>query len=135
MRAIIVGAGDVGFQLADRLSQQGDEIVVVDVDQAKVDRVEDHLDVLALLGSGVDFRILEQANISKADTLIAVSDDDEVNILACQLASRYKVQTKVARVGGEYYYGDSPLARDGTLGVDVLVNPEEACAQEIQRPA
>jgi trk system potassium uptake protein len=133
MRAIIVGAGDVGFQLAGRLSQQGEEIVVVDTDQAKVDRVEDHLDVLALLGSGVDFRILEKADISRADTLIAVSDDDEVNILSCQLAARYGVGTKVARVGGDYYYGQSPMALEGSLGVDVLVNPQEACAQEIQR--
>jgi trk system potassium uptake protein TrkA len=133
MRAIIIGAGDVGFQIAGRLSHQGDEIVVVDVDQAKVDRVEDHLDVLALLGSGVDFRILEQANIAKADTLIAVSDDDEVNILACQLARSYDVRTKVARVGGVYYYGEAPAALKNSLGVDVMVNPEEACSQEIQR--
>ncbi len=133
MKAIIVGAGDVGFQLANRLSQQGEEIVVVDTDQTKVDRVEDHLDVLALLGSGVDYRILEHADVARADTLIAVSDDDEVNILACQLASRYQVQTKVARVSADYYYGESPLAMAGSLGVDVLVNPQEACAQEIRR--
>ncbi len=133
MKAIIIGAGDVGFQLAGRLSQQGEEIVVVDTDQAKVDRVEDHLDVLALLGSGVDFRILERAGVARADTLIAVSDDDEVNILACQFAARYEVRTKVARVGGDYYYGQSPLALSGSLGVDVMVNPLEACAQEIQR--
>ncbi|HLA38410.1 MAG TPA: Trk system potassium transporter TrkA [Candidatus Glassbacteria bacterium] len=132
MRAIIIGAGDVGFQLASRLSQQGEEIVVVDLDQDKVDRVEDHLDVIALLGSGVDFRILEKAGIANSDTLIAVSDDDEVNILACQLAQRYDVQQKLARVGAEYYYGESPLARDGVLGVDVMVNPEQACANEIQ---
>ena len=86
MRAIIIGAGDVGFQLAARLSQQGDEIVVVERDQSKVDRVEDHLDVLALQGSGVDYQVLEKAGIVEADTLIAVSDNDEVNILACQLA-------------------------------------------------
>ncbi|MBW7995574.1 MAG: Trk system potassium transporter TrkA [Candidatus Glassbacteria bacterium] len=133
MKAIIIGAGDVGFQLASRLSQQGEEIVVIDVDQTKVDRVENHLDVLGLLGSGVDFRILERAQINRTDTLIAVSDDDEVNILACQLASRYEVRTKVARVGGDYYYGESPLALAGSLGIDVLVNPQEACAQEIQR--
>jgi len=132
MRAIIIGAGDVGFQLASRLSQQGEEIVVVDLDQEKVDRVEDHLDVIALQGSGVDFRILEKAGIAMSDTLIAVSDNDEVNILACQTALRYNIQHKVARVGGEYYYGDSPMAQRGLLGVDVLVNPEEACAREIQ---
>jgi len=133
MKAIIIGAGDVGFHLAARLSQQGGEIVVVDLDQAKVDRVEDHLDVLAFQGSGVDYRVLGKADIAESDTLIAVSDNDEVNILACQLAARYEVQMKIARVGSDYYYGDSPLAPFSSLGVDVMVNPEEACAAEVQK--
>ena len=133
MKAIIIGAGDVGFHLAARLSQQGGEIVVIDLDQTKVSRVEDHLDVLALQGSGVDYRVLGKAGIAESDTLIAVSDNDEVNILACQLAARYEVQMKIARVGADYYYGDSPLAPFSSLGVDVMVNPEEACAAEVQK--
>ena len=133
MRAIIVGAGDVGFQLAARLSQQGGEIVVVELDQSKVDRVEDHLDVLALQGSGVDYRVLEKAGIVEADTLIAVSDNDEVNILACQIAQRYDTRLKIARVGGDYYYGESALMSPAPLGVHVMVNPVEACSAEIEK--
>jgi len=123
----------VGFHLAARLSEQGGETVVIDLDRAKVDRVEDHLDVLAIQGSGVDYRVLDKAGIANSDTLIAVSDNDEVNILACQLALRYGVGMKIARVGSDYYYGDSPLAPFSSLGIDVMVNPEEACAVEVQK--
>ncbi len=133
MRTIIIGAGDVGFHLADRLSQQGEEIVVIDLDQEKVDKVADHLDVLALQGSGVDYRILNKAGIARSDTLVAVSDNDEVNILACQLADRYDVAMKIARVGANYYYDHSPFAPSSSLGIDVMVNPEEACAVEVQK--
>ena len=133
MKAIIVGAGDVGFHLADRLSQQGEEICVIDIDQEKVDRVQDHLDVLAFQGSGVDHNLLIRAGIDESDTVIAVTDNDEVNIITCQLARRYGVELKIARVGGEYYYGENPLAPFGELGIDVMVNPEEACALEVER--
>jgi len=133
MRAVIIGSGDVGFHLASRLSEQGGEICVIELDQEKVDRVRDHLDVLAFQGSGVDYRLLEKADISNTDTLIAVTDDDEVNILACQLASRYGVRKKIARVGAEYYHEKSPLAPFSDLGVDFLVNPEEACAAELEK--
>ncbi|MFC1614928.1 Trk system potassium transporter TrkA [Gemmatimonadota bacterium] len=133
MKAIIIGAGDVGFHLAGRLSQQGEEICVIDLDQEKVDRVQDHLDVLAIQGSGVDHGLLTRAGVSGADTLIAVTDNDEVNIIACQLGHRYGVELKIARIRGEYYYGNNPLAPFGELGIDVMVNPEEACALEVER--
>ncbi len=133
MRAIIAGAGDVGFHLASRLSQQGEEIVVIDPDQEKVDRVSDHLDVLALQGSGVDFRMLDKAGIARSDMVIAVTDDDEVNIMVCQLARRYGVGLKIARVGADCYYGDSPLSPREDLGIDVMVNPEVAAAEQVVR--
>ena len=133
MKAIIVGAGDVGFHLADRLSQQGEEICVIDIDQDKVDRVQDHLDVLAFQGSGVNYHLLENAGVGEADTVIAVTDNDEVNILTCQIARRYGVDLKIARVKGDYYYGKNPLAPFDELGIDVMVNPEEACAVEVEQ--
>ena len=79
-----------GDHLASRLSVQGDEICVIDQDQGKVDRVQDHLDVMAYQGSGVDYRLLEKCEIRKVDALIAVTDNDEVNALSCQLARRYE---------------------------------------------
>lgn len=132
MRAIIIGAGDVGFHLASRLSGQGDEICVLDLDQDKVDRVEDHLDVLAHQGTGVDFRLLEKAGVMNADCLVAVTDNDEVNIMCCRIAGLYGVRLKVARVDGEYYYRKSSIAPFDETGVDVMVNPEQACASEVE---
>ncbi len=133
MKAIIIGAGDVGFHLAARLSGQGDEICVLDLEQEKVDRVEDHLDVLAFQGTGVDWTLLEKAGISEAEAFIAVTDNDEVNLTACRIAGRYGVRLKVARVGGEYYYRKSTAAPFEDTGADVMVNPERACAAEIER--
>jgi trk system potassium uptake protein len=133
MKAIIIGAGDVGFHLASRLSGQGDEICVLDLEQEKVDRVEDHLDVMALQGTGVDYAMLERAGVDSADVLIAVTDNDEVNLQACRLAGLYGVRLKVARAGGGYYYRKSEIAPFTDTGADVLVNPERVCAAEIER--
>ena len=133
MKAVILGAGDVGFHLAGRLSSEGEEITVIDIDQEKVDRVEDRLDVLALQGNGVDYALMEKAGIKEAEILIAVTENDEVNIIACEIARRYGVAHKIARVSGEYYYGDNPLAPYSELGIDVMVNPQRATAAEINR--
>lgn len=131
MRIVIVGAGAVGFFLADRLSQEAQEVVVVDSDPEKVQHAADNLDVLALLGSGADPEVLRKGALERADLLVAVSGSEEANLLACVAAERAGVPVKVARVRDPGRFGPGSLLPAEQLGVDLLISPEQECAWEI----
>ena len=88
MRAIVVGAGDVGYDVARLLSLQRHDVTVIDTDPGKVEHVRDTLDVLAVVGSGTSATALRAARIADADLLVAVTDIDEVNLIASMLAER-----------------------------------------------
>ncbi len=126
MRIVIVGAGAVGSHLAERLSIEGQDVVVIDNDAAKVEQLQSSLDILAIQGNGASPVILEAAGIDKAELLIAVTSDDAVNVLACHAAARLGVPRKIARVE------DSALRDElEILGVDVVIDPEEQLAKDL----
>ncbi len=126
MRIVIVGAGAVGSHLAERLSIEGQDVVVIDNDPAKVEELQSSLDILAVLGNGASPAILEAAGIDKAELLIAVTSNDAVNVLACHAAARLGVPRKIARVE------DSALRDElQILGVDVVIDPEEQLAKDL----
>lgn len=130
MRILVVGAGAVGFHVAKRLSEEEQDVVVVDSDRARSEYVGDQLDVLAVTGNGASLPILEKAGIEETDLLLAVTSKDEVNLIACLAASQYGVGFRVARISNpEYYAPDSVLSRE-KLGVDLMINPERECAWE-----
>jgi trk system potassium uptake protein len=131
MRILIVGAGAVGFYLAGRLSDEAQEVAVVDPDPIKIQHVADNLDVLAIRGSGADLPTLEEAGLAGTDILIAVSGVDEVNLLACMAAARRNVRVKVARVRHPEYFSPTSLLPGAELGADLLISPEQECAWEI----
>ncbi len=125
MRIVIVGAGEVGYHIAKRLSSEDKDVVVIDRDQAALRRVAEQLDVQHILGSGSSPRVLEEAGIKGADTLLAVTDSDETNLIACFFANALAPGlTKVARIRNEEYtdYQDA-LARD-ILNISMVINPE-----------
>ncbi len=126
MRIVIVGAGAVGSHLAERLSIEGQDVVVVDNDPQRVDQLQGSLDILAILGNGASPAVLEAAGIDKAELLIAVTSNDAVNVLACHAGARLGVPRKIARVE------DSALRDElQILGVDVVIDPEEQLAQDL----
>lgn len=130
MRVLIIGAGAVGFHLARRLTEESHEVTVVDSDPSRVQRATDNLDVLAIRGNGASIPVLDEAGIADTDILIAVSASDEVNLVACLVASQRGVGVKVARVSHpEYHESTSVLSRE-VLGVDLLIGPEQSCALE-----
>ncbi len=126
MRIIIVGAGAVGSYLAERLSAEGQDVVVIEDDEHRAAQLQETIDALVLTGNGASTPMLEAAGVEKADLLIAVSNSDGANVLACFTASELGAKTTVARI-------EDPEIREGAdrLGVDVVIDPSATAAEEL----
>jgi len=131
MRILIVGAGQVGYFLSERLSLEGHEVTLIDRSDENLRQAEDRLNVLGIAGNGASAETLVQAGINETDIFIAVTDLDEVNILACLLAREYNVGTRIARVKSIEYTGEGAILSKEKLGIDLLINPNDAVADEI----
>ncbi|MFO7801013.1 MAG: Trk system potassium transporter TrkA [Desulfovermiculus sp.] len=133
MRIIIIGAGEVGFHIARRLTAENKNVVVIDKNAQVLDRVAERLDVETVLGSGSSPRVLETAGVKSADILLAVTDSDEINLIACTFSNILAPElTKVARIRNPEYtdYKDI-LASD--LHIDIVINPEQEVIGSIER--
>ena len=135
MKILIVGAGQVGCFVAERLCNEGHEVVLIDQDQAHLDLVQEGLNVMAVSGNGASAEILEKADIKNCDIFIAVTDMDEVNILACLLAREYKVGKRLARVKSIEYCSHGAVLSKEKLGIDLLINPADEVADEMVKIA
>jgi trk system potassium uptake protein TrkA len=134
MNFIIVGAGEVGYHLASRLSQEKMDVVVIEKDESKVKRVIDTLDVQTIHGSGSSVEILKQAGIEDADILIAATNSDEVNMISCLVASaQSKVPIKIARIRNPEYAQNSGILGEKHLNIDLTINPELEMVRAIAR--
>ena len=127
MRVIISGAGQVGYGIAERLSMESNEVTVIDSNPELVQRVRDTLDARGIHGHGSHPDVLAQAGASEADMLIAVTQVDEVNMTACQVAhSIFNVPTRIARIRAQSYLQSewSDLFARDQLPIDVIISPE-----------
>lgn len=131
MRVIVIGAGEVGFDVARILSMDQHDVIVVDIDPDRLAGVSDRLDVMTIQGNGTSARVLEEAKIRSADLLIAVAAIDEVNIIACMMASRLGVKTTVARVRSHELADSHSVLSASDFGIDLIIHPEESTAREI----
>lgn len=130
MKVIVVGAGQVGFHLAQRLSEESQDVILVESDPERADFASQHLDVLTVVGNGASLSTLEAAGVKGARMLLAVTSRDEVNLIACLAAKRLGVEYTMARISNpEYYRRGSVLSRE-QMGIDLMVNPERECAWE-----
>ncbi|MFP4588227.1 MAG: Trk system potassium transporter TrkA [Desulfohalobiaceae bacterium] len=134
MRIIIVGAGEVGSYIAWRLAAEDKEVVVVDKDPQVLASIAEKLDVETVQGPGSSPRILEEAGVKKADLLLAVTDSDEINLIACTFSNILASELiKVARIRNpEYTEYQEVLAKD-LLHIDVVINPEQEVVASIER--
>ncbi len=130
MKVLIVGGGEVGFHLARRLSEENQDVILIESDPERADFASQQLDVLTITGNGASLPVLERAGVRGARMLLAVTSQDEVNLIACLAASRMGVRYTIARISNpEYYTRGSVLSREA-LGIDLLINPERECALE-----
>jgi trk system potassium uptake protein TrkA len=132
MYAVVLGAGEVGFHLTRVLSQEGHDVTVIDVKGGALERIEDSLDVRTVSGDGVATELLDQVEVERADIFLAVTDADQVNLLAAAAAKRFGAQTTLARVGNKIS-GPSQLVYRDILGIDLLLSSEMLAAIEITK--
>jgi len=130
MRILIIGAGRTGCHLSARLCEMGHDLVVIDRTSDRLVALEAQHDILTIVGSGADPDILEKAEVGKADLLIAVTDRDEVNVLACQYAHAAQVPNTVARIANPALTRSEKLDL-GQLGVGLMVSHKEEAASEV----
>jgi trk system potassium uptake protein len=125
MRVIIIGAGEVGYHIAQKLSDEKKDVVLIERDPGKLRRINENLDVQAFLGSGTSPRMLRLAGIQDAKLLVAATDIDEVNLIACLLARSLNQHTvKIARVRSQEYIQEKSLFSKDILGVDLIINTQ-----------
>ncbi len=136
MNIIICGAGRVGFAIAKSLTEQDHSITVIDQSSEDIQKINESLDVKAIVGKATLPTILEKANTSEADMIIAVTRNDEINMLICQIAySIFKVPKTIARIRSQDYLDPkfSTLYNKENLPIDVIISPEFEIAKSIQR--
>ncbi len=132
MKIIIIGNGKVGFTLARQLSGENHELVLIDQSAQALQSADTTLDVLCVVGSGASIRVLLSAGVRDADLVIAVTGSDELNIVCCLIAKKLGARHTVARIRSPEYYREANLLKR-EVGLDVIINPEHAAAQEISR--
>ena len=132
MRIVIVGAGRMGREIALRLSDEGHDITVVDEDEENLESVSNSMDVMTLPGNGADYSVLSEAGAGDSDLLIAVTNDDAVNLLCCLTGKKLGVRYTAARVRTMEYFRQMVFLKD-ELGLSLVLNPEQAAAAEISR--
>ncbi len=136
MNIIICGAGRVGFTIAKLLSEQGHSITVIDQSSEDIQKINDSLDVKAIVGKATYPSILEKANAVETDMIIAVTRNDEINMLICQIAfSIFNIPKKIARIRSQDYLNPkfSRVYNKENLPIDVIISPEIEIARSIQR--
>ncbi len=136
MKVIICGAGQVGFNIARYLAGENNDVTVIDQRADLIRKITDTLDVQGILGHASHPSVLEQAGASDADMLIAVTQADEINMVACQVAhSLFEVPTKIARIRAQSYLQPmwSMLFSRENLPIDVIISPEIEVARAITR--
>jgi trk/ktr system potassium uptake protein len=130
LKIVIVGAGSVGFDLAKSISRREHDVILVEKDPETASAVAENLDCSLVVGSGVNPEILGKIGMRDCDLFTAVTNRDEINIIACQTAHALGAKVKVARVRQEEFYQDHRLVLEG---IDLAINPDHEAAHAIRK--
>ena len=134
MKILILGAGQVGSSLAENLASEANDITIVDHNEQVLAQLRDRLDLRTVTGRGSHPDVLRNAGAEDADMLVAVTDSDETNMVACQVAyTIFHTPTKIARVRAVEYLRHPKLFRPEALPIDYLISPEQIITEYIQR--
>jgi len=134
LKVLIIGAGEVGFHIASHLARENKDVVVIDKDPAAIRHVSDNIDVQVVNGPGSSPVILEESGIKEAEILLAVTDSDEINLVACLVANLISPSTKkIARIRHADYDKYNETFREHAPHIDTLINPEVEVVKTIDR--
>ncbi len=127
MKIIIIGAGEVGINLAQKLSQEEHEVVVIEKNEDIINKYSDQINALFILGSGTSIETLKEAGIENTDLFIAATNYDEVNLISCFIANKFNIPHIISRLNKE----DLPLSDYQQLGIHQIINTNTAVVEEI----
>ena len=130
MKIVIVGAGVVGESLCTELSQEGNDVILIEKREEILNKIIDTNDITGLVGNGASYENLIEAGADKADVFIAVTEADELNIISCIIAQKIGAKYTIARVRNPEYTANTKFVREG-LGISMMINPEEEAAKSI----
>jgi len=134
MKIIILGSGQVGYSLAENLINENHDITLVDEDASKVNPIAEKLDLRTVIGRCSYPEVLRNAGAEEADMLLAVTDSDEVNMVACQVAySLFNIGKKIARIRSQHYLIKEELFGSENLPIDVFISPEQLVTRFVQQ--
>ena len=136
MNILICGAGRVGFSICAQLSKQGHSVTVIDKNSADIQKINDTLDAKGIVGIATYPSVLEKADAKNADMIIAVTRNDETNMVVCQIAhSLFNIQRKIARIRSKEFLKPiwKGLFTKENLPIDIIISPEFEVAKSLQR--
>ena len=132
MKILIVGLGKVGFEIARQVAKEKHDLTLVDNSMEALNRAENTIDAMFVPGNGAGVSVLLQAGVREADLVVAVTENDEVNLISCLMAKKLGAKRTVARIRNPEYFREAAVLRR-EIGLDMTINPEYAAAQEIAR--
>lgn len=132
MRIVVIGAGKLGYSVAQLLAQEQYDVIVIEQDESRREIVKNNLDVLTITANGASPLTMEDYRVKDADVVIATTASDEVNMVACMLAKANGVKHTVARIRDTDYAQNSVFMHKD-MGIDLFINPEQVTAIEISR--
>jgi trk system potassium uptake protein TrkA len=130
MKIIITGMGDVGYQLAKQLSSESHDIIAIDTNSERLSYSDQMADILTIIGSSTSVSTLKKANIEKADLLVAVTSNEEINITTAILGKKLGAKRTIARISNAEYLDSEAGVNFSELGIDFMIYPEELAAME-----
>lgn len=133
MRIIIAGAGEVGFHLAKLLAYEAHDISIVDLNSDKLYYISNHIDVNTVKGSSISYKILNQANVTKSDLLIAVTESETTNIATATIGKKLGAKKTIARISNTEFLLKKDILDLKDIGIDEIISPESLAAKEIKR--
>ncbi len=133
MRIVVVGAGKLGYSIAELLSKEQFEVVVIDEDETQLEAVKNTLDVLTIAANGASPVTMADPDVKGADILIAVTASDEVNMVVCILAKKHGITHTVARIRDMQFVSEGKDYLKKNFDIDLILNPEQITANEISR--
>ncbi|MBE9533004.1 MAG: Trk system potassium transporter TrkA [Proteobacteria bacterium] len=134
MKILILGAGQVGSSVAASLAREDDDITVVDTNADFLQDLQDHYDIRTVQGFASHPDVLARAGAEDADLVLAVTDSDEANIVACQICHNlYKTPTKIARIRSNEYLENPEIFNNETISIDMLISPEQIVTDYIEQ--